>query len=92
MGEIEEENLWDLDITIAKFIEPRLRAFAQSASGYPDTNPHRVGFDSLEEWKAAVIKMADAFAVVKNGNAIHENEECKEGLDLFREHYFHLWD
>lgn len=52
---IDVEELYDLDITIAKFILPRLIAFKQHSEGQPRLNMSR------EEWDEILDKMIYAF-------------------------------
>ena len=52
---IDVEELYDLDITIAKFILPRLIAFKQHSEGLPRVNMSR------EEWDEILDKMIYAF-------------------------------
>lgn len=93
---------WNLDYEIACFILPRLVYLKDHCGGYP-YNLARVASDGFtiiesghEEWKKILNKMIKAFEiVVKNEATLITGEEkrvVEEGLDLFREYYFSLWD
>lgn len=85
---IKNEDLWSLDITIAKLVLPYLKKFREAVGGYPSD------LNSLEEWEAILDKMIKAFGLIAN-EAIFDtavkNEPIEEGLDLFRKYYFSLW-
>ena len=88
----DDTELWNLDFTIARFVAPRLKAFKEILHGYPPSL-------TFEEWKATLDKMILAFDLLtdENENFPESTENTKretieEGLDLFREYFFHLWD
>lgn len=89
----DESELWSLYSTIARFVEPRLRAFIDTyeARSYPcDLTP--------EEWRSKLEKMHRAFVLITQEDGamfmLKESElaEVEEGLDLFRVWFTHLWD
>lgn len=85
----DDSECWSLDITIAKFITPRLKNFREIVGGYPPA------FSSLDKWKLTIDKMILAFEHIAEERGISPNKktqkEIKQGLDLFREWIFHLW-
>ena len=91
MNEIEEESLWNLDITIAKFILPRLKAFKEKAKGYP------AKLSGIEQWREILDKMIFAFDKVVSTfdrpepYSEEEHDKIDEGLKLFAKYYHDLW-
>lgn len=87
----DESETWSLDSTIAKFILPRLKCFYNDGDilSYP-------GNLTSKEWSAIVSKMVKAFDLIVNVDAAKRTEEevkaVEEGLDLFREYFFDLWN
>ena len=83
------EEVWNTYHTLARLIVPRLQAFkALEKHGYcPD-------FKGMREWNCAIQKMIDAFELMKYANTYSEDEKrtIEQGLDLFRKHFFNLWD
>jgi hypothetical protein len=73
----DNTELWNLDITIAKFILPRLIAYKEVSTHTDDK-----GID----------KMIVAFEAIVNGDCFNSMpEEVEEGLKVFHENYFRLW-
>lgn len=81
-------ELWSLDYTIALYIYPRIKKFRKITMGYP-------GRLTEEQWDTILGKIEQAFKlIILNEVTFLTDEEHKlieEGLDLFREYYFHLW-
>ena len=88
-GYVQTKDTWNLDMTIAQFIVPRLELFKKVTDCYPSQ------FDSMEEWYEILEKMIAAFKVISCKTGIQRSEEekliIKNGLDLFRKHYNDLW-
>lgn len=86
---IPHSDTYNLDMTIAQFILPRLELFKKLTDCYP----HQ--FDSMEEWYKTLDKMIAAFSIISHKTPIQRSEEEKsiinEGLDLFRKYYNDLW-
>lgn len=83
------EEVWNTYHTLARLIVPRLQAFkALEKHGYC---PY---FKGMREWNCAIQKMIDAFELMKYANTYSEDEKrtIEQGLDLFRKHFFNLWD
>jgi len=83
----DSSELWNLDGTIAKFIYPRLKAFAECSDGiHPD------GL-SQEEWREILNKMVVGFELMSSDQIKTEEEENieDEALKLFSEYFTCLW-
>jgi hypothetical protein len=83
-------DCWSLDSALAKWIAPRLEHLR-------DNHISHVCDLSTEEWFAVLDKMAQTFRFISAGEWWYsENRDqeayVNEGLDLFREFYFGLWD
>lgn len=80
----DSTELWNLDSTIAKFITPRLKAYAQGEL-------HNV------EWSNTLSKMIIAFDLLSSGEMVFMMDADKqasitEGLQLFADNYCSLWN
>ena len=86
---VQTKDTYNLDMTIADFIIPRLELFKKITDCYPSQ------FDSMEEWYEILEKMIAAFKVISCKTGIQRSEEEKsivnDGLDLFRKYYNDLW-
>lgn len=86
---------WNLNITIAHFIYPRLKKFRQDANCFP------IGTKNIDEWYDIIDKMLLAFALIidQDNNEEFTNSfysdkqinEIKEGLELFAKYFNDLW-
>ena len=98
LSKIKDEELWGLDVTLAKYILPRLKKFKEK-----NTMSHPVSFGNKEEWHSVIDKMIYSFDYVlkhdlgkldklstKDKKEYHER--YKEGMDLFAKHFMDLWD
>ena len=81
----DERETWDLHTVIAAFVYPRLKMFAEYAASVP------MGMKPLE-WRDILKKMVRAFELIITDQVGTHRSEVKEGLDLFREYLFDLWD
>lgn len=81
----DERETWGLNTTIAAFVYPRLKMFAENTSSAP------LGM-TLTEWRGILGKMAFAFEMILTDYAETSYKAVEEGLDLFREYFFDLWD
>lgn len=101
------EDAWNLDHAIALFILPRLVQLRDVGCGIPceflvyDENGNPVcnkETDKLaaKKWRKTLNKMIYAFYLIVTDDFIKpdsdESKAVNEGLDLFREYYFDLWD
>lgn len=56
-GKVIDEELWNFDITICKWMVPRLKRFKEINCAYPGIEP----METPEKWNAALDKMIRAF-------------------------------
>lgn len=86
---VPDSATWNLDITIAKFVLPRLKVFKKVTDCYP------CEFNSLKEWHDVLDKMIESFYLITNCSSyktfIENEEDIKQGLDLFIKYYHDLW-
>ena len=87
----DDSELWNLDITIAKLVYPRLKRFKEIAVGYPASLTN-------EKWDEILDKMIKAFELMATDDSEYYtgiqddgDNSIKEGLDLFREYFHNLW-
>lgn len=79
----EPTETWNLDITLSKWIIPRLEYFIEVHDGHPVDLTE-------EEWNNILNKMLDAFKQASYD--VDENTEVvEEGLNLFAKYFGHLW-
>lgn len=87
----DESETWSLDSTIARFIYPRLKCFYNDGDIF--SHPGNL---SSEEWEQIVEKMVKAFELIVTVEDLkrtkEENAIIDEGLDLFKEYFFDLWN
>lgn len=97
LSKIRNEELWNLDDTIVKFILPRLQKFKIiNTMSYPDK------LDSIEEWHKIIDKIIWSFQFAKDVQEWNYSSEYRadsgnwekynEGMDLFKEYLLDLWD
>lgn len=85
----DESETWALDVTIAKFIYPRLKCF------YNNGNIYSIPCDfTKEEWCNIIKQMIDAFEILSNDDVTTKEQDAiaHKGLDLFVKYYGHLWN
>ena len=87
----DEREVWSLKTTLAAFIYPRLKFFAERTRSHPARYAD-------EKWELMLEKMTKAFEyVIKeevdlNGFYIDDvYDEFKEGMKLFAENFLDLW-
>lgn len=90
---VEFKEIWNLDITIARFILPRLKEFKKNTNSHPSIL-------TFSKWQEILDKMILSFNLISNEtmfDIMTEKESeviektIQEGLDLFRQYYFSLW-
>lgn len=86
---------WDFDTYLSDMIPKALKAFVKEGIGYPGYKP----MDTPQKWKKALKKMARGFEAhneigyFPRGAKLKKlQKEYKEGMELFVEHFGHLWD
>lgn len=88
----KNEELWSLDVTIAKFILPRLKRFKKHTMGHPAELTEK-------QWDAILDKIIFSFAFIAGPdmwNIKYMGDEktwkkVNEGLQLFAEWFNALW-
>lgn len=83
----DSSELWNLDATIAKFIYPRLKVFAENADG---CHPSDV---TQEEWNDILKRMVNGFELLSS-DRMKSDEEAQledDALDLFAQWFNGLW-
>ena len=92
-------ELWNLDITFAEWILPRLKEFKARTDGYPGD------VATFEEWQEMLDTMIKAFELyIKDFNEMtvtndeevlklmeEEGKIMKEGFELFGKRFVSLW-
>ena len=71
-----DDELWNLDYTIAKWILPRLKAFKKDNIGWP------VHFDSFTEWTKTIDEMIWSFDFIVNQDKYEDKLIEKYGSEL----------
>jgi hypothetical protein len=81
---------WNLDLSIVKFILPRLKRFREVSNGYP------ARLNSMAEYHEVLDKIIKSFTIMDKQNQYlvaeeESDKEVKEGLHLFVEYLSDLW-
>ena len=81
-----DEDLWNLDKTICKFVLPRLKEFRRQSPCYPMDIKH-------EEWLQILDKMIEAFELSSTYDILNDkdNKKVEDGLLLFAKYFQCLW-
>lgn len=77
-----DEEIWNLDLTIAKFILPRLKAFRKMNI---HTKPTDMEVDKIIE--AFEFTLSDDFWIAQP----KEHEKHQKGLELFAQNFWSFW-
>lgn len=86
-----DEELWNLDGTICKWLLPRLKTFKEKTIGYPPT------LSSPKEWNGILEKIILALELYNSDlpdspeQARIEGKQIKEGFELFGKYFCNLW-
>lgn len=80
----DDTELWNLDMTIAEFIAPRLKAYASCIQGVPN------GL-SEDEWEKMLALMVHAFEQYTTADFLSKTMKGQKGFKLFRKYFSHLW-
>ena len=81
----DSSELWDLDVTFAKFILPRLKGFRDRTISYPST------METFEEWSSALDEMIYGFENAIEDSDSTDYDRLRKGLELFGKYYRDLW-
>jgi hypothetical protein len=97
LSKIKDSDCWNLNSTIINFILPRLQKFK-----IINTNSYPSKCGSLKKWHEIVNKIIWSFQFAKDKNDYNYSLEYRrdktnwnkyyEGMDLFKEYLFDLWD
>ena len=88
----DDREIWSLDVTIAKFILPRLKHLRDNNMGYPSSLSAQV------EWNLILDEIIEAFELIQDESYFDMNDYQKKqdkidkGLQLFAKYYQGLWD
>ena len=84
---VSPDETWNLDVTIAEFVLPRLKLFKEKTIGVPCC------FGTMEEWHAELDRMIRAFELMCDDKAFgsESQNEIDAGLDSFRKYFQALW-
>lgn len=92
----DDSELWNLDLSLARLILPRLRAFRANAHGCPGSYCVEGPDDpnAFDNWCRDLDKMIAAFEFVLSDKYwMAESMQVRdEGLALFAKYYGALWD
>ena len=80
----DKSECWNLDITIAKFILPRLKYFRETTISYPDNDK------GMDGWHEILDKMIYSFDEILKDDST-DQDKIQEGLELFAKYYVNLW-
>ena len=80
----DKSECWNLDITIAKFILPRLKYFRETTISYPQADM------GLDGWHEILDKMIYSFDEILKDDST-DQDKIQEGLELFAKYYMNLW-
>ena len=91
----DDTELWNLDLTIANFILPRLKVFREQTNGYPSK------FKAMEEWTKILDEIIEGLELYKDKfdwdvktdqNILNlKNAKCKKAFKLLGEYAQDLW-
>lgn len=92
----DDSETWNLDVSLAKLILPRLKKFKQIKNGSPSLDEIRTD----DDWDIILDKMIIAFNFIQDEEKFfdvrderkEEYKQTQEGLDLFSKYFMSLWD
>ena len=81
-----DEDLWNLDKTICKFVLPRLKEFKRQSPCHPNDIEY-------DEWTQKLDKMIEAFELSSTYDILNneDNKKVEDGLLLFAKYFQCLW-
>jgi hypothetical protein len=87
-----DDELWNLDVTFANFILPRLKQFRKE---YGD-DCHPDGFKSVTEWNGVLDEMIEGFELMANDGYCITDKNVDAKIDractLFGQYVRALWN
>ena len=83
----DPSETWNLDVTIAHFILPRLKYLRKNTHGYPANLTEK-------SWDKILKQMIKAFKLITSDDdfTVHSTKKLDKGLQLFAKYYRGLWD
>ena len=82
----DDSELWNLDMTISKFIVPRLEAYIEYAGNIIDQN---------EDTRMKINSLLEALKLISDQKNLYpsdeEKEKIKKGLSYFNQVFERLW-
>ena len=91
----DDTELWNLDVTFASFIVPRLKAFREKTISYPNE------FNNINEWNKILDDMIEGFELwinhfdwdfLSDKNTVNgNNKKVNDALELFSKYFRDLW-
>ena len=91
----DDSETWSLDVTIAKFVLPRLKRFKELNMGYPDNNQFGMP-RTKKEWDDILDEIIFAMEFMSSDERFDCEdtetwERVQKGLSLFGDWFTHLW-
>lgn len=85
----DDSELYNLDVTFAKFMLPRIKAFREMVYGHPSQI-------SLEEWHLILDQIIDGLEFIANLNHFllpkDKKDKLNKSLDLLGKYFTDLWE
>lgn len=97
----DDRELWSLDVTISKFVLPRIKRLKEIKHGWPDRTKEDGTEYTWEDWNADLDEMIWSFeyqirqwdldpSMEKDWQA--QEKRCSKGMELFGKYFRALWD
>lgn len=86
-----DEELWNLDSTICKWLLPRLKTFKEKTIGYPPDLKSPKEWDEILEKIILALELYNSDLLDSPEQARIEGKQIKEGLELFGKYFGNLW-
>jgi hypothetical protein len=84
----DDSDLWSLDVTIARFVYPRLKRFKEHCCSRP-------GNLTDKEWDDYLSQMVEAFEILSSEQVCtttkEQDRKIRRGLKLFYKYFRALW-
>ena len=93
----DSTELWNLDVTFAKFLVPRLKAYKESRSGIPGrlVSSDKTTEKDSKKWDKIIQDMIDGFEIIATVDGYNWKDKSgkpEKAVKLLAKHYFDLWD
>lgn len=93
----DSTELWNLDVTFARFLVPRLKAYKENQCGIPggiDLN-NKTKDKGKARWEKILQDMIDGFEIIATVDGYDWKDKSgkpQKAIKLFAKYYFTLWD